>query len=661
MKKMLTIFVIGLFFVSSYIFNTSVFEVYGLINIGDTALTEYHIDNATPNQLSTIYEYLDENQLPLQIVKTPILEDNITLYEIYHTNIDSVTHFTGLSKTIYQYYSINKDEFIDSTGYFYSEISQDSIHEISEVYGIQIDRVYQKSNLSYEMIVKNNLINLIVLLLTTFLVMAGYTISKSRENAIKKMLGYSTSKIMFSKIVEVIKLSSSALFLVLLINNVFYISKGVWSPFYFFSLLFFLVTIAMLIFATLFLTQCFIKNIDIIEVIKNKFFSKKMNIVVKITKITFLIIIAISTTESINHYNALQANSSKIAEYEMFADLYSSYGRSADESEKTRNDGLTIQVADEVKLMYTENYSSAYVMDEGVSELSLAGPSFGISPEELHSSYEYNYAILNENYINKYTDLELPRALSSDVTILMIPIKYKEMEKEISEYYFNIVNDLYNKNIFYDDSLQVKIREIEIHYIDDDYYLKLLSSYQHENETDITLTNPIIIVDDGSFDSTYYYHLISSLKLAYNLDSRADFKSMLEQYNLGDVYFAHTMSEPYQIVVNNNKFLLSQSIVFITMFLITIAFVIYISNYIDIMVNKNKFAIKNLLGYAHTSILRQEIITTLVLLLLGAVLIMLQVQVQIYILLIIFDFILYLCFYKFLLLKKIKEILNGGY
>lgn len=660
MKKVLAIFLLGQLLVFSYIFNTSIYEVYGLTHIGDTELTKYLIADATPEQLEVLYQSIDERQLPLQIIKTPMSEDDMIVYEIYHSSINDINRFVGLSKTQYRYFTLTKEDFVDSTGYFYSDLSDTTINEIAKEYGLKIQTDDTKNSLSYETIIKNNLMNLIILLVVTQVIMIGYSLSKSKEYAIKKLFGYSSFKIVLSRIKEVLELESIILILVVSINSIYYILKAKWNLFYFIFLIVFLFVILSINLLLLFFTQQFVKYIDICAVLKNKIFSKGMNTCVKVIKIFMIIIITLSVTEGINYYQLLQKDYSQISEYEILNNLYCSYGVNADEAKKIRNNNQSLKIADQVKEMYLSNYRYAYLMDENVTELSLAGPGLGLSPEELHESYLYNYAILNDNYIRDYTDINLPTDLPQNETLVLVPLKYKKLENEIYDYYSKKVNELYNYNKNYEDSSLSTNENIQLRFIDNGYTNKILSSYQYEEDIDITLTDSIIIVDTGRFASGYYYNLLSSSKLAFKLDSKEVFMDMIQQRKLDNLFYTHTLIEPFQIQISNYKFLLSQSITFITIFLITIIFIIYISNYMEIVIKRRKYAVEFLHGYSHLSILNMDILITLVMLLFGVILKIIDVDIEMYILLVILDLVTHIYFYRRIVIKNLKNILNGG-
>lgn len=661
MKKVLTIFLCGQLLIFTYIFNTSIYEIYGLLNMGDTTLSPYYVENTSTDQLSSLYIFFESYQLPIQIINAPISEDKI-IYDIYHTQINKVHKFLGLGKTYYNYYELTMDDFVNSSGHFYSSISSELKNEIAQKMNIEILYDESQNNFtSYSSIFYNNMLNMLLLFLVTAIVMTCYSLNKNKENAIKFLHGYNQTRIILSRIKDIFVIETILFIFINLFTNIYYILNNRWSLLYSIMLSCFLFIILIFNMLLLFVVQKTFRNSNICNLLKNNLYSSQMNITMTVLKVVFLIIITLSVTQSYNIYINLKLNEATIQKYSILADLYSSYGYNASEAQKIRANNSMIMVSDRVKEMYMSNYEIAYVMNESVTNLSLAGPGFNIAPQELHNSYLYNYAVMNKNYINDYTQVEVSfDKCNINTTLLLVPEKYQGQESLLYEHYFTIVHNMLNYNRNYNQNLPEKETNIKIQYINNGYSYKLLSSYRYMEETNIELQDAIIIIDQGQFDSAYYFNLLSDEKLAFKMQSISEFQLLLKDYELQKLFHAQTLLEPFQIRINNYKFLLYQSMLYIIIFCMTTFFIVYISNFIKIMTNKNRYAIKFLYGYSLLQINKYEIVSAFMLLTIGAILKIFHFQVLFYFIFILFDLALYFLLYLDITKNKITIILNGG-
>lgn len=661
MKKVLTIFLCGQLLIFTYIFHSSIYEVYGLLHIGDTTLSCYYVNHANREQLSMLYDVLNEKQLPIQIINTPISEDKI-IYEIHHTQVEELNQFVGLGKTNYHYYKLTKEDFVDGSGYFYSSLSSDIQKEINENYNIEV--LYddlQHNFTSYSTVFYNNLLNLVLLMIVTIIVMSSYSLNKNKENAIQFLHGYSPSQIVISRIRDVFIIEAVIFVGIVLITNIYFAIENKWSRLYCLLLICFLTLVIIFNIFLLYVIQKIFEDMDVCNILKNNLYTNRMNTIMCVLKIIFLVILTISSNQSYHYHKVLKEYKYTLSQYKVLTELYSSYGYNASEAQKIRNNHQVIAVSQRVKDMYLSKYDTAYVMDESVTSLSLAGSGFNITPQELHNSYLYNYAILNLTFLEDYTQIETSGLDAEDCSILLVPEKYKESELLVYEHYFSVINNMINYNRNYNFDLPERKSNIQIKYIDNGITYKLPSSYRYEEYTDIELTDAIIIVDQGQFDSAYYFHLLSDEKLAFKVQSKSEFQALLIDYQLDKLFHSHTLVEPFLIRMSNNKFLLNQSILYIVIFCITTIFIFYISNYINIMTNKNRFAIKLLHGFSRKKILTKEIMTVCILMVIGAVLTVFHIHVLFYFTFLIIDLLMCLFLYKNTIVKRLANILNGGY
>ena len=239
--------------------------------------------------------------------------------------------------------------------------------------------------------------------------------------------------------------------------------------------------------------------------------------------------------------------------------------------------------------------------------------------------------------------------IDSDKPTLIVPKRYQKEEKKVREQYkYSFGNET------------TKPSDLNIVYVEDDYTVKLLSDLQYEGEMDITIKSPIIIIDNGNFSSGHYFNILSQCELVFSLENRTEFQKMLTEFGLEKLYFPYTMLAPFMIEISNYQFMIEQTSIFIALFVITLFFTIYISNYIHMHVSSKRYGTKYELGYSTISILFHDMITSIFLLIVAIGLALLGVDIKCYILFVALDFILLFYFYYKIIVKDLYKILNGG-
>lgn len=663
MKKIYIIYLTGLMIIFSYIYTNSIYEIYGLNNIGDSSLNEYKVDYETGQDLLKVYKGLIEENVDFQIVKNPKSEDGKTYYDIYHTDINSVKQYVGISNNVYRYFKMTEDEFIDSSGYFSANLSDNQMVELSLRTAVDIKPV-SKNRLSYNQIFNNNLLQFLVLGITTFTILYIYTIFRFKTNAVKKLSGFSPTKIVITNIKETLQIQGILITILVVGHSVFYLITDKFSWTYTIFLFLFLSVVSMIIILLLLLLQHFVRKTNIVAALKNKIFSNRLYMIINLIKIILILSVTILMNLVINYYKELDEVYKKYDDYKMLNSLYSSHGRNSDEYDKLLNNPQRLEeVADNVKKMYVKNIDQAYVMFDPVRDN--LDPNFlasrGISREEVMNTYERNNLILNKNYIENYTDIKMDWDFNEDTPAILVPEKYRDSEEDIKKYFIERYNTTLNYNTRYDiKGKEVSIDDLQIIYINNGYKYKILSSIPYEDEVDIELTDSIIMLDNGSFGSGFYFDMLGSSQLAFKLNDREEFKSMLIQYDLDNLYMAHNLLTPFESIFSSYEFLFDQAKLFVFLFIILLIFIIYISNYIDMIVNGRSYAARYMQGYHLLKNLRANLVMIIFMIGVSSVLYILNVNIFIYLLFILYDLASMLYLYNKLIVKDVYKVMNGG-
>ncbi|SFR93964.1 hypothetical protein [Anaeromicropila populeti] len=666
MKKIYILFLLGQLIIFSYIFSNSIYDIYGLSHIGDTKLERYVIEQSTPDILSKVYEKLIEKNAEIQIVKMPISKDDnfeVTIYQIYHTNIEHVKKFKSISKNHYEYYKMTQDEFMDGTGVFYANLSNRAVYTISQKLGITIKEDNNVSYVSYKSVITQNTFDFIILLVTTQVVIFIYVISTAKQNAVKTLLGFSAVRILKDRVLELITIEAITIAAITIFHACYYAAKGKVSLFYILFLMIFLACIGMINVILMMFTQNRVKRIDVVSTIKNRMFTPIINNVVQVAKLILMFAITLAISMSVQSYHKLSETNDRVEKYKELNNFYSSYGYNSDKYEKIENNKISyLEMANLVKEMYQKNADKAYLMNDSICRKfdEHYMRASGKTREQLMDSYQDNNITVNMNYLKNYMNIEEEEILFIDLKkpTILVPQKYKDIESELKEYYTVLLqNRMYSE--FYGEE-PVKMEPLQIIYIKNGYQYRLHSSLQNEQYYDIKICDSIIILDNAIFSGTYYMQAMSECQLAFQTHDRDEFSVMLSEYRLNKLFHAYTMLIPFMQDISNYKFLIEQAMIFISLFFITLLFIIYVSNYIEVQVNNKKYGILYQMGHSMGRVLSKNIFISIIMAASSIVLWLLKINVIAYIIFVVFDFIVLLYLYHRIIIKNLYKILNGG-
>lgn len=670
MKKIFSFFLLGELVLLSIIFSKSLYEVYGLSHIGDTKLTGYKLEDASSEKLGHIYDYLQEKGANVQIIKMPISQDSKKInYDIYHNNISDVFQFVSVSDSHYAYYSLTKEDFIDGTGVFYTDLSLSEIQKIEKILSIKIDNYSSDSYTSVKTILYANGTDLLVLLLVSIVVMMIYVVSRSKENAVKMLMGFSPQRIVLRRVRETVFIELISVILVVIGNSVYYAIIGKISMFYILFLTAFLLIVVCVNIGLMSLMSICLRKKVIVSAIKNQRYSHGLDYFIQVGKIILFVLVSVAISAALQYSAQVSEVEKNIEEYKELNDFYSSYGFNSDEYDKLCNDNaLYLQTAQQVKKMYNDNVETAYIMQDCVltalDEEMDADEFYGMSIDELFDSYEQNYIVVNQKYLEEYIKVNiLSGKVDYDKYTLFVPKMYHENENELREYYKLVLEDKLMADNSYGekDQISVSADDINIVYVKDDYSVKLMSDYQYSSKMDIEIKHPIIIVDKGDFASSIYMDMLSNCQLAYSGKNRSVFATYLQKYDLEKIFSARTMLAPFMEEISSYQFVLQQSRLFVALFILTLLFLIYVSNHIHINVHAKEYGVKYQMGYSGLQILKNDILVTCVLLVFGLLFKLMNMDIYGYLVFVGIDLLVLFVSYQKNIVSHIYQIMNGGF
>lgn len=410
-------------------------------------------------------------------------------------------------------------------------------------------------------------------------------------------MSFSTIHILKEQITNIIKYYSVVCLVLLLLLNTYYaLTNRYASSYVITSVLFFIEVLAINILCVL-MTSILIKFVSLEAMIKNKTLNSGTNVVVQAVKIAFSVIIAITIISLLNQGNSFRQSQQAVLDYKYLDGYYTANGFNSSKYDYAlANTNILENYSKQASEMYNHNHSLLcdFKTDDG-SQTS-------------RPYYEQQLAIANRNYLNDFSNIKLNgKPLEEDKfnePTVLVPHKYKNDEQSIKEYIKQEYFRLMNYNQFYGIPGEERtIDKFNIVYIDDASTIKANTENGFSD-----IADPIIIVDTGDFAGLYYLDSLNTRCLFFQMESREDFSSLLSEYGLEQLVTAGTLLTPYLMQLENVTFIIKTLTMFMIVFIVSLLFILYISNYVDIFVNRKKYAAKEILGFSHSRTLKNRYI-----------------------------------------------------
>lgn len=654
MKSFLKVFILLEILLFAYIFNSSIYNIYEKNNIADDGLSGYIIEETSPEILNQFYTiFINEySQNKLELINNTLTSTDRTVYDLYCYPLNKFPQKQPVSQTIeFEYYELTKEDFLDSVGVFYTDLSIEEINQISVQLSTSISE-YVDESIPYSMILELNLLNFIILFIAILIIYCIYTSYSLKKIGIKKSMGFSNLRILKEQIISIARYYSIICLALLTVLNLYYAFTNRFDFSYLVMSIFFFGIILIVNVLCMLLTSVLIKFVRLEAMIKNKTLNKSTNVIVQLIKIAFSFIIAVTIISLFEQSGEFKKSQQDVLDYKYLDGYYTSNGfNSAEYSNSMTNPDIAKRYSDSMLELY-KNHHSLLCDYAGSNE---AQGSMGA----LRPYYVQQTIIANQNYLKEFANMQvdgssLDESLFSTPTVL-IPNMYKNDESLIKEHIAGEYELLLNYNQNYGIQEEHRTNNFNIVYVDDNSTIKVNTDNGFSD-----ITGGIIIVDTANFGGLYYLDSLNNRSLFFSLDSRAEFSALLTKYDLAQLVVAGTLLTPYLTQLESVTFVLKTLMMFAIVFVVSLVFILYISNYVDIFVNRKRYALKETLGFSHFKILKNRYLIWAIEIMVSAILVVINVNFACLFGIILLDYLFCELLYQTYIKKVLYEIEKGA-
>ena len=348
------------------------------------------------------------------------------------------------------------------------------------------------------------------------------------------------------------------------------------------------------------LTSVLIKFVRLEAMIKNKTLNKSTNVIVQFIKVAFSVVIAITIISLLQQSGDYMKSQQAVLDYKYLDGYYTSNGfNSAEYNYAISNPDVSERYSNSILELYRNHHS---LLCDYTGSDEAQGPMGASRPY-----YVQQTIIANENYIKEFSNIQingtpLDENVFSTPTVL-IPEMYKNDESLIKDHLTGEYDLLLNYNQNYGIQEETRANEFNIVYIDDSSTIKVNTEKGFSD-----ITGGIIIVDTGDFGGLYYLDALNNRSLFFSVESREEFSALLTKYDLAQLVVAGTLLTPYLTQLESVTFVLKTLTMFAIVFVVSLVFILYISNYVDVFVNRKRYALKEIMGFSHFKILKSRYI-----------------------------------------------------
>lgn len=654
MKKFLKIFIILEILLFAYIFNSSIYNIYEKNNIAADNLSGYVIEETSPETLNQFYSIFTENypNNKIELINNTLTSTDNSVYDLYCYPLDKFEQKQPVSQTIeFKYHELTKEDFLDSVGIFYTDLSDGEIDQLATQLSTQIIE-YEDTSIPYSMILELNLFNFIILFIVILIIYGIYTSYSLKKIGIKKSMGFSTLRILKEQIISVVKYYSIVCLALLAVLNLYYAFTNRFDFSYLIMGIFFFGIVLIVNVLCMLLTSALIKFVRLEAMIKNKTLNKSTNVIVQFIKVAFSVVIAITIISLLQQSGDYMKSQQAVLDYKYLDGYYTSNGfNSAEYNYAISNPDVSERYSNSVLELYRNHHS---LLCDYTGSDEAQGPMGASRPY-----YVQQTIIANRNYIKEFSNIQvngtpLEESVFSTPTVL-IPNMYKNDESLIKEHIAGEYDLLLNYNQNYGIQEETRANEFNIVYIDDNSTIKVNTE---EGFSDIT--GGIIIVDTGDFGGLYYLDALNNRSLFFSVESREEFSALLTKYDLAQLVVAGTLLTPYLTQLESVTFVLKTLTMFAIVFVVSLVSILYISNYVDVFVNRKRYALKEIMGFSHFKILKSRYIVWVMEIIASVILTAINYYFACFFAIMLLDYLFCELLYRTYIKKALYEIEKGA-
>lgn len=654
MKKFLKIFVLLEILLFTYIFNSSIYNIYEKNNIATDNLSGYMIEEASPEILNQFYTLFTENYAnnKIELINNTVTSTDNSVYELYCYPLDEFEQKQPISKTIeFKYHELTLEDFLDSVGIFYTDLSDDEINRLEAQLSTQIIE-YKDTTIPYSMVLQLNLLNFLILFIVILIIYGIYTSYSLKRIGIKKSMGFSTLRILKEQINNIVRYYSIVCLVLLTVLNLYYVFTNRFDFSYLIMSIFFFGIILVINVLCLLLTSVLIRFVRLETMIKNRTLNQSTNLIVQFIKIVFSVVIAITIISLLEQSVEFTKSQQAVLDYKYLDGYYTANGFNSAEYE------YALENTDQL-----EEYSNSMLdlyNDHQALLCYYAGSSYSQGEfGKARPYYVQQTIIANESYLKEFANIHIDGTLvnenSFSTPAVLVPEMYKKDEILIKEYVVEEYDLLLNYNRNYGINEETHTDELNIIYIDDNSSIKVNTEKGFSD-----ITGGIIIVDTGDFGGLYYLDSLNNRSLFFSEESRADFSALLTKYGLEQLVVAGTLLTPYLTQLESVTFVLKNLAMFAIVFMVSLVFILYISNYVDIFVNRKRYALKEIMGFSHLKILKNRYIVLTTEIIVSIVLTAINYYFACFFVIMLLDFLFCELLYQSYIRKALYEIEKGA-
>lgn len=654
MKNFLKIFVLLEILLFAYIFNSSIYNIYEKNNIAADNLSGYVIEETSPEILNQFYSIFTENypNNKMELINNTLTSTDNSVYDLYCYPLDKFEQKQPVSQTIeFKYHELAKEDFLDSVGIFYTDLSGEEIDQLATQLSTQIIE-YEDTSIPYSMILELNLFNFIILFIVILIIYGIYTSYSLKKIGIKKSMGFSTLRILKEQILSIVKYYSIVCLALLALLNLYYAFTNRFDFSYLIMSIFFFGIVLVVNVLCLLLTSVLIKFVRLEAMIKNKTLNKSTNVIVQVIKVAFSVVIAITIISLLEQSGEFTKSQQAVLNYKYLDGYYTANGfNSAEHDYALENPERFEEYSNSMLELYNNHHSLL---------CDYAGSSESQSPfGDSRPYYVRQTIIANENYIKEFSNIQingtpLGKNVFSTPTVL-IPDMYKNDESLIKEHLAGEYDLLLNYNQNYGIQEETRANEFNIVYIDDSSTIKVNTEKGFSD-----ITGGIIIVDTGDFGGLYYLDALNNRSLFFSVESREEFSALLTKYDLAQLVVAGTLLTPYLTQLESVTFVLKTLSMFAIVFVVSLVFILYISNYVDVFANRKRYALKEIMGFSHFKILKSRYIVWAIEIIISVALTAINYYFACFFAIMLLDYLFCELLYRTYIRKALYEIEKGA-
>lgn len=470
--------------------------------------------------------------------------------------------------------------FSESNGYFFSDLPYDQLHEKFSKQNLSLSKSPGKYENDLSRFPLENALPILVVVFFTFIISIILTLKDMKEVALLSLQGMSDFTIKRRLTYRMFKSLLTTSTVIFLLYSVYKLLSGNYLSLAFFKFYSLVLLLTLIVYTCLyFVSLSVISFVNIINVLKNKDYTKPAYLSLIVIQMLILLLLPILFSNFLDTYKDINHMKHGISRVYELKNYYTYYGTNANYYDSLNHTELS-KISKQFEKLYTDHADHGYYFEPVFSTYV---ESYG---KDLYQMPKENIAYMDAKYYNELASFNKKPINKAQNNMILIPSSFKKNTKEILD-----TVELIDENVdivYIDDTIELSFDDYNSAYDSETFRKKGIHNV-------FVITSPTNLANIDPSENTIFLGTITNGSIFFKEDSLKSMTELTEKYQLDKMVTAQSKLSPYKDSLHNLEY--GYRIITYTLLLTLISVIIINSFAAEIIIQTKKKRIA--VGFLH--------------------------------------------------------------